>query len=556
MKWKIHKIIREKKVSRHQQIIHSLLNSRGLTTPKLINQFLHPSHPENLSLIKVGIKKSSLSKIISRVRKAIRDQESIVIYGDYDADGICATAILWETLHYLGAKVIPFIPLRQTHGYGLSIKGLKDILSHPYKFKLDTKPSLVITVDNGIVAHKAVDFAHKNGIDVIVTDHHVPSKKLPAALAIFHTTALSGSGVSWLLSKFLLPSKSRIPRTTLDLAAIGSVADMVPLLGANRVIVKQGLVELKHTQRIGLQELFTEAGIDLAKIGTYEINFIISPRLNAMGRLEHALDSLRLLCTKDKTRARTLANSLGITNRQRQELTENQLIHAKTLLTSSLQEKIIIVGHADYHEGVIGLIAGKLVETYYRPAIVLSLGEKTSKASARSIPGFNMIEALRELSDLLLDVGGHPMAAGFTIKTTKINQLTKRLQQLTKEKISDQALQKNLTVDCQINLTDINFELYHKLCEFEPFGIGNHRPIFAAKKVTIVEARGVGQDHKHLKLILRQNQQTLNGIGFSLGKLATSINTGDLVDLAFTLEENNWHGKTEIQLVLKDLKLL
>lgn len=545
--WKIHKIISEKSPStRRDSILKTILKSRGLKTSNQIKTFLEPPHPSQLTPKAVGINLTHLKKAIARIKKAIKKKELIIVYGDYDADGVCATAILWETLHRLGANALPFIPHRQKHGYGISKKGLDDITE-------DHQP-LIITVDNGIVAHQAINYAKNKGLDVIISDHHVAAKTLPKAHSIIHTTKLAGTGVAWIFAQEIAKSLKKSPSSNLDLAAIGTVADMVPLLSANRAIVKHGIKKLSSPKRIGLAQLFKEAGVDSGNISTYEINFVIAPRLNAMGRLGHALDSLRLLCTTSQSRASKLAISMSQTNRTRQDLTQDQLLHAKNIASTLVEkEKILIVGHESYHEGVIGLIAGRLTETYWRPSIVLSLGKKTSKASARSIPGFNIIEALRETSDLLVDVGGHPMAAGFTIENDKIDKLTEKLQTLAQKTITDKHLQKTLNIDCQINLADIDKHLFNEISRFEPFGKANPQPIFSSKSVAVIEARAVGAKNNHLKLTVSQNGQQLGGIGFWLGESAAKLNSGDSIDLAYTIDENEWNGKTELQLKIKDL---
>ncbi len=556
--WKIHK--------RKTDIISTVLKNRSLNNPQKIDEFLHPKSPQEITLQQLGIPQTQVNKILNRIKTAIKANQPIVVYGDYDADGICATATLWETLYQLTKHVIPFIPHRQTHGYGLSIKGIDEILSSHKPPRIAEQSSLrgkqatshkllIITVDNGIVAHKAVEYANKQGIDVIITDHHVPSKTTPPALAIFHSTQLAGAGVAWCLSQIISHEFNRPSVENLELATIGSVADMVPLQGLNRSLVKHGLQKLANSQRIGLQALFQAASLNISAhpVGTYEINFVIAPRLNAMGRIGHALDSLRLLCTKNAKKAQELAQSVSTMNEDRKQLTEDQLLHAKEIIGETTDSKILIVSHESYHEGVIGLIAGKLVETYWRPAIVLSLGESISKASARSIPGFNIIKALRAMSHHLVDAGGHPMAAGFTIETSKITAFTAELQQLAEQQITDDLLQKSLDIDCEISLDEITWQLYDQLEQLAPFGIGNSRPVFATKNAEVIEARGVGQDKKHLKLAVRQNGNTFSGIGFNLGDHAPKLTTGDHADIAYTIDKNEWNGNSELQLKITDL---
>lgn len=549
-KWKIHKKICGKDLDKRRElIVEALLKKRGLKTKPEVESFFRPAKPSELTLRQVGISKREVNKAIKRIKKAIKAGEKIIVYGDYDADGICATAILWETLNRLGVKTMPFIPHRQKHGYGISRKGVDEIMSNE-----ENNAPLIITVDNGVVAHRAIEYAKKRGIDVIVSDHHVAGNKLPKAKAVVHTTSLAGAGVAWILAREVAKAYKKGQADNLELAAIGSVADMVPLKEANRSMVKHGLKKLNRTKRIGLIELLKESGRNERQLGTYDINFVVAPRLNAMGRLGHALDSLRLICTKSKQRARDLASMVGSTNRDRQELTENQLLHAKDLAEAQVKsEKIILVGDEEYHEGVIGLIAGKLVESYWRPAIVLSHGRKRSKASARSIPGFNIIEALREVGELLVDVGGHPMAAGFTVENEKIEALTERLQQIARKRIEEEHLKKTLEIDCEISLADISWKLYRSLEKFEPFGMANPRPVLACKNVEVTEAKAVGREGKHLKLRVKDGEEDIGGIGFGLGVKAARLNSGDKINLAYNIDENEWNGKKELQLLVKGI---
>ena len=373
------------------EVIDILLKNRGLKTKREIDEFLNPKL-ENIITKHVGIDNKQLQKAIGRMQKAIKNKEKIVVFGDYDVDGICGTAILWETLNSLGAKAMPYIPHRIEEGYGLSIKGIQNVilnlfqdLKHDSKKMLkrvqhDKKKKLIITVDNGIVANKAVEFANKQGIDVIITDHHVPSRELPDAFSIVHTTKLCGAGVAYLLARSVWgvargkeTTSHKLPPTShLELVALATIADLVPLIGANRTFVKFGLEQLRQTKRIGLLELFKEAALNQSTVGVYEIGHIIAPRLNAMGRLDYAMDSLRLLCINNRERAKMLAQKLGSTNKERQTLTIETTDHAKSEVRSQKLEvrSLLFVAHESYQQGVIGLVAGKLVEEFYRPSIV------------------------------------------------------------------------------------------------------------------------------------------------------------------------------------------
>jgi len=567
-----------------KDIIKLLLKSRGLKTKKQINEFLNPSDPYQLKITTLGIKKTELNQAIKRIKKAIAQKENIIIYGDYDADGICATAVLWETLHHLGAQVMPFIPQREEHGYGLNPKGIDDILKDP-KFRILGSKFLIITVDNGIVAHRAVKYAQKKGIGVIITDHHQPrtrtssvrgklSLDLPKAYAVIHSDKVSGAGVAWFFAKEIYKSfhkdlKGFKASNTLELACIGTITDMMPMLGINRSLVSFGLEELRKSNRPGIKALCKEAVIPQKEMDTYHLGYIIGPRLNAMGRLEEALESLRLLCTPRETKADGLALKLGSINRQRQQLTEKTFEHAKKKFkssSSSSSPKVIFIAHESYNPGVIGLVAGKLVEEFYKPAIVVAQEKEFSKGSGRSVKGFNMIKFLRKVESGFEDLGGHPMAAGFTVKTEKIKELKLKLEKAAAKKVKDKLLEPIINIDLEIKLNDINWSLFNQIEKFSPFGLENHRPVFASRQVKVLEVRAVGRERKHLKLKLSAiNNETMkqlnngvifNAIAFNLGHLSSKISPRDLIDICYNLEKNLWNGNKNLELRIKDIKLL
>ncbi|MEK7517186.1 MAG: single-stranded-DNA-specific exonuclease RecJ [Patescibacteria group bacterium] len=554
-----------------KDLIKVLLINRGIKTKRGINEFLDPKL-EDVTIESVGIDKKQLRKAINRIQKAIKSKEKIVVFGDYDVDGICGTAILWETLNSLGADVMPYIPHRIEEGYGLSSKGISNLKSQISNVKL------IITVDNGIVANAAVEFANKQRIDVIIIDHHVPSKNLPEAFAIVHTTKLCGAGVAWMLSN--VPKNETLKQVQgdnnrrvqhdsekenhLELVALATIADLVPLVGANRTFVKLGLEKLRQTKRIGLLELFKEAGLEQLAIGVYEIGHIIAPRLNAMGRLEYAMDSLRLLCTKNRERAEMLAQILGRTNRERQELTLATFENSKFKIHpsadgSKLQlksQKLLFIADSSYQQGVIGLVAGKLVEEFYKPAIVVSIGEKYSKASARSVTGFNIIEFIRGASELLVDAGGHPMAAGFTVETAKLTLLQKTLEDKALKLLDEDKLTRGLRIDCELPLSVVDSELYQEIQKLAPFGMGNPEPTFVSRGVMIGNMRLVGRDGKHVKLqfIIQNSEFRIQGIAFGMGERANEFHVGDKVDVVYTIDEDSWNGNERLQLKVKDIK--
>jgi single-stranded-DNA-specific exonuclease len=534
-----------------EDVIEILLENRGLKTDKEIDEFLHPDltsvTPKN-----VEIDSSQLKKALVRIEEAIKNNEQIIVFGDYDVDGITSSAILWETLHELGAKCLPFIPDRKEEGYGLSVKALQN------ESLVSKNPSLIITVDNGIVANDAVAFANEKGIDVIITDHHTVAEKLPDASAIVHTTRLCGAGVAYLLSKEIRKSLHAKEKEDyhLELAALGTVADLVPLTGANRAIVMAGLKKLHHTKRPGLLAMFQLAKVDQESIGVYEIGYIIGPRLNASGRIDSAMDSLRLLCTTNKERASELAAKLELTNRERQQLLKKATEHAITGVRDEGlgTRKILIVGNESYEEGIIGLVAGRLVEAFYRPAIVLSLGETVSKASVRSINGFNIIEFLRLHTEHFVNVGGHPMAAGFTIETTKIAILQKMLEEKAGDMIADDLLIRSLKIDCELPFSLLTKKLYDNIQQLAPFGMGNPEPIFATKNATVESLRVIGKEGNHLRLVLRNDEKTFETIAFGMGELGNQLKPGDVIGVAYVLDENTWNGDTKLQLKIKDIK--
>jgi len=550
---------------RIDDILKILLSNRRLKTKKEVDQFLNPTL-EDVTIDSVGIDKKQLQKALKRIEKATQKKERVIIFGDYDVDGICGTAILWETLFIQNPNAMPYIPHRIDEGYGLSKKGIDHVLQqYP-----DTK--LIITVDNGIVAHQAVDYANKNNIDVIITDHHVVSEKLPKALAIVHTTKLCGTGVAYLLSQELKPrhpgerSDSRIKERFwtsqndvkgehLELVALATIADLVPLLGANRTLTKIGLEVLAKTKRVGLLELFKEAALDPSDITSYHVGHIIAPRLNAMGRLEYAMESLRLLCTNNVARAQDLAFTLGATNRDRQQLTLESVSHAKTMVEAgNLQSgKLLFIAHESYQPGVIGLVAGRLVEQYYRPSIVLSIGETYAKASARSISGFNIIEFIRTASQHLVDAGGHPMAAGFTVEVAKLTILQEALTQKADELLTEDMLLRTIKIDCELPFAIINTELFEALKQMAPFGMGNPEPVFMSKNVTIVDKRLIGKDQTHVKFKLSQEGKTFDAIAFRMAESTAEMKIGDTVDIAYTIDENVWNGNRSLQLKIKDI---
>lgn len=535
-------IIQGKKIEK-KELIDVILKNRGITTGSQRKSFLNPKDPYALTAKDVGIDQRNLDKAIDRIKKAISDKEKIVVYTDYDADGITGGAIMWEALYDMGALVMPYVPHRVDEGYGFSTKGIDTVI------KLHN-PSLIISVDHGITATEKVAYAKKKGIDIIITDHHSIPTLPPKAFAIVHTTQLSGSGVSWFLAKEL---QKKSNNEHLSLATVGTIADLVPLIGPNRSIALFGLKAINQTKRLGLKALIDEAGITTT-LEPYHISHMLAPRINATGRLTHALDALRLLCTKDSNKAATLANLLGTINRERQGLLEEALLHAREHV-SDKTPPLLFLAHEDYNQGIIGLVAGRLVEELYRPAIVLWKGSEFSKASARSIAGINIVEVLREAQDLLVDVGGHPMAAGFTVETSKLEALQTRLVSIVEKMLTDEILTPRLSIDAELNSSDISLELLKEINALAPFGIGNPTPVFVLRNVQPRDVRLIGKDSSHVKFRIAQDETLLDVIGFRMAHFYNHLSSEKSIDIAFSLDENTWNGKTTVQLKLKDIKV-
>ncbi len=537
-----------------------LLKNRGLKTEKEVSEFLNPKNPADFTAKDLGIDEKEVKKAVGRIKKAIKNNEGIIVYGDYDADGICATAILWETLYELSGKsknILPYIPERVSEGYGLNCESISKIKDQRSNL------GLIITVDHGITAAEKIKYASELGVDVIVCDHHQVGKEKPKCTAVIHTEKICAAAISWFLSKEIIknfPNCQLLIANYLDLVAIATIADLEPLVGINRSFVKFGLESLRKTTRCGLLAIFEEAGLKKEEIDTYHVGYIIGPRLNAMGRMEHALESLRLLCTNSCDKAKDLAEKLGLTNKERQLLTEETVKQAKLLIAGieGVLPKFLVVDSDQYEEGIIGLVAGKLVEEFHRPAVVISRGEKYSKASARSINGFNIIEAIRAQSDLLVDSGGHPMAAGFTIETVKINLLKQRLIKGAEKQITGEMLNKTLKIDMELPLPAVSLNLWEEIKKLQPFGLGNPEPSFSSKAM-VKSFRTVGSDSKHLKLSLAlitncSIANCFSAIAFNMGNLAEKLEIDQKVEIAYNLSLNIWNNTQNIELKIKDIK--
>ncbi len=545
-------VVNNKIPKNSDEVITALLENRGIDTKKEKEEFLFPDDPMKIPVESVGISSEEIVLAYKRIKKAKENDENVIVYGDYDADGISGTATMWEVLHAAGLNVLPHIPDRFSEGYGLNLDTVKKLKEK------DPKLSLIVTVDHGIVAGKKVEEVKKLGIDMIISDHHEAAKEPPKPLALIYTKQIGGSAVAWFLAREL-SKKFGLEKTfdvseRLSLAAIGTIADQIPLMSINRSIVKFGIEKLRKTKRPGINAMFAEAKIKKEEIGTYEIGFLIAPRINSMGRLKHGLESLRLLCTKDSQKALQIAKNVSETNTQRQAIVDVVLKHAKNYYKDLEGKSVIVLADEKYHEGVIGLAAAKLAEEFYRPSIVLSKKDNVAKASARSIPGFNIIEAIRQLEDLYIEGGGHPMAAGFSIKVDKIDEFSQKLNNIAQKLLSAEILERKIKVDMVLDFSIINTDLYYQVADFGPFGSGNVEPVFVAKKVEVLEAKTVGAEARHLKLKLGQNGNIFDGIAFGWGGALAEIKDSK-IDLAFNIDQNVWNGKSSLQIKVRDIKL-
>lgn len=535
-----------------------LMGDRGVDADQDPSTFLHPSLQKQLPLILQLFESHAVHTALEVLKQAIDSNTPVVIHGDYDADGVCATAILWETLYReLDYKnTHPFIPHREEHGYGVSTESLDSIVA-----TFGTN-ALVITVDCGITAKQAVEYGKAKGLNFIITDHHtIQDEKVPEGVPVLHTYELCGAGIAWAFSllmaqHFLKQDPIEIYQNGLDLAALATIADIQSVLGYNRAILKEGLPALSNSSRVGLQELFFQAGIKGKALGTYEVGWVIAPRLNALGRLEHALDSVRLLLTTDRARAADMVQRMNNINAERQSLTSSAVEEAVDIvLQNNWNTHFAIVLESDHwHEGILGLIAGKLVERFYVPVIVLGKSGGVYKGSARSVVGCNIIDAITQHKGLLIDAGGHAMAAGLSIEEGNVALFREKFTQTVQEMFANEKPKKALHVDAVLAHELINIELIQLLQELAPHGVDNPRPLFLLQDITVAEKRSVGTDGKHLSLALSLSNATpVKAIWFGNGQNGTSFEVGQKVDVVASLELDTYR-EPRVQLKVKDVQ--
>ncbi len=546
-----------KALSDFSPFMRQLLFNRGYEDAESAAAFVSCTvdFPTNPLLLK------SMSQAVDRLHKAIENGEKIVIYGDYDADGVTSTALLVEFLSALGVTPHAYIPDRYDEGYGLN----KDAI----RLLANEETALIITVDCGVRAIEEITLANELGMDVIVTDHHHPGPELPPALAVidpkqkgdpYPEKYLAGVGLAYKLAQAYLhdfPQEDVSADQWLGLVAIGTVVDMAPLKGENRMLVSKGLEQLRHTQRQGIFSLAKVAGVDLTKCSTSDLGFRIGPRLNAAGRLESALTALELLTSKDLLKTGQLAQQLDSYNNERQEMTSFiREKAAQMVLGEDPNAVLFFAADPQFSEGVVGLAASRLVESFYRPSIVGHEGAEFTVASCRSIPEFHITQALDECSDLLVRHGGHSAAAGFTIRNENRAALLARLQEIATKQLGDSEPLPVLMIDREIKLDQLNPRyipgILDDLHQLEPTGRENPEPVFASFGVNVRYARLVGKEGKHLKLTLQAGVHTFDAIAFRQGHWMADM--PDLIDLAYRIEINDFNGRRSVQLNVKDIK--
>jgi single-stranded-DNA-specific exonuclease len=550
-----------------------ILYNRGFADPAEARRFLHASDPAVGRFLALSTRPNTpIVRAVARIRQAVARREKIAVYGDFDADGVTSTALMVLALRAIGALVEPYIPHRVDEGYGLNSEALRRLAASGTK--------LVVTVDCGIRSVVEVEEGIAAGLDIIITDHHTPGADVPPAHAVinpkltdfpYSEPMLAGVGVAFRLAEALLTvqranaRKGYQPRLSIDdlfdLVAIGTVADLAPLnCIENRALVRRGLDQLQRAPRLGVSKLLECASLKPADVDSDRIGYVIGPRINAAGRLASAQTALRLLLADDEAEAAALAQELQTLNARRQELTlqAQEVVRAQLKLDAAHSETfelppLIFASDRSFQPGIVGLVAGRLTEEYFRPSIVLEEGEHESRASCRSIPEFDITRALDLCAELLVRHGGHAQAAGFTVVNDNISILRQRLTELARKALQDRPLQPVLEIDAEIDIHHITLDLAKELLALEPTGHGNPKPILAVRGARVLDWRAVGREGQHLKLRLaRAGMPPLDAIGFNMIDAAARIEAQ--IDAAFYLEINEWNGVQSPQLRLIDVR--
>jgi single-stranded-DNA-specific exonuclease len=536
------------------KLLAKVFLSRGIDDPSYIKEFINPS-PDKFHdpfLLK------DMDKAVDRIWQAIEDKEKIIIYGDYDVDGTTSISILKDYLSSVGICADYYIPDRMDEGYGLSIEAMDKIV--------ETGVTLMITVDCGITAIEEVAYAKAKGIDTIITDHHECKPEIPDAIAVidpwrpdcyYPFKELAGVGVVLKLIN-AMNIKYGLGRNFIDyleLAALGTIADVSRLTGENRIIAKFGMERMKSTSNIGLRMLIEKSGLKEKVINTYTIGFVIAPRINAAGRIGDAGRIVDLFTRDSEDEAERIALELNEENSKRQETEQEILQEAYDIIESDLEylkRKVLVVAGEGWHKGVVGIVSSRITEKYHRPSILISIEEGEGKGSGRSVEGFNLFKALSHCEHLLDKFGGHELAAGLTLPEDNIPLFKEAINKYADTVLRDEDLIPRIKVDAYINDDDITLENIRELQKLAPFGTGNPSPVFACRGLKISDIKTVGSG-KHLKLVMKTGDIYVDAIGFNMGDMVDAFNSGDTVDAAFSLEINSWNNIERSQLVLKDI---
>jgi len=542
------------------EVLAKLLVLRNIRTFIQAKNFFRPSKDSLYDPFLMD----GMEQATSRLFKALTENELITIYGDYDVDGTCSTAILYLFLKELGANVEYYIPKRLTEGYGISTTGIEQVKSRG--------TSLMIAVDCGITAIEETDLVNKLGMDLIICDHHQPKEKLPEAFAVLDPIKpgcnypfkyLSGAGIAFKLAQGVAEriGKREMPMQYLDLVALAGAADIVPLIDENRVLVNEGIKIINENPRPGVEALIEKSNIHPGSLNTGQIVFTLAPRINAVGRLGDAERAVELLITNDKTHAFELAQVLETENYERRKIDVDTFDNALALVenTMDLKEDLAIILHQEaWHPGVIGIVASRLVEKYYRPTIMLTTVDGVAKGSARSISNFNIYEALKQCEDLLIHFGGHQAAAGLAVEVEKLEEFKQKFNKIVRDTITEDDLFPEIHIDSKLKFSEITPKFLRIIEMFAPFGPGNMRPVFLSEEVSAAGApRIVGNDH--LIITLKQNgcEKVFDCIGFNMGSYSNLITgNGQLLNVVYSIDKSVRDGRVFPQFKLKDIKVL
>lgn len=547
------------RLNRIPPLIALLLNNRGIIGPAEVQKYIR----KTLDNIHDPNRLTDMQKAAERIIEAIQNREKITVYGDYDVDGVTSTALLVGFLQEHNADVSYYIPNRESEGYGINIMAIHKIAKD--------KTRLLITVDCGITACGEVEFAKTMGMDVIITDHHLCKEKLPTALAVVNPKrpdceypfdALAGVGVVFKLvlaiAKALGEKTSDCFFKYVELAAVGTVADVVSLLDENRVIVEKGLSLMSETQNEGIKALLAVANSTQRPIDATVVAFMIAPRINASGRLGSANKAVELLLCKDPARAKEIAEELEADNRDRRICEMKIYDEAIQKIEQDAdfdKKRVIVLAEKDWHHGVIGIVASKITEKYYRPTILISYDEKgQGKGSGRSVEGFSLFDALGECGELLTNFGGHAMAAGVGLNIADLEAFSAKINAYAKEMITEAELTAKIDIDCELPPAMVTVENAKLLAYMEPFGMDNPKPVFSLCRTAIKKLEYIGSDKTHLRLTLEKDGVVMNAVGFRMSQYGENKKAGDVIDVAFHLDINHFRGMENVQLILKDIR--